>query len=263
MNELMTQVFENEEFGKVRTIMLEGEPWFVSADVCKALQIKNPRDAVERLDPDEKNTVVLNDGIPGNPNVTVVNEPGLYTLVLGSRKAEARRFKRWITHEVIPSIRKHGAYMTTDTVERMLQDPAWSIRLLQEIQSEREKSAQLALKIEEDRSKVEFAEAVEVSENSVHVGEVAKLIKQTGVNIGPNRFFRRLRDDGYLMYRNGDNVPTQRSLEAGLMEIRETVLYLRGGVVQTKFTTFVTGKGQRYFVQKYGKQKTASAVSNS
>ena len=101
-----------------------------------------------------------------------------------------------------------------------------------------------------------------MSENSVHVGEVAKLIKQTGVNIGPIRFFRRLRDDGYLMYRNGDNVPTQRSLEAGLMEIRETVLYLRGGVVQTKFTTFVTGKGQRYFVQKYGKQKTALAVSN-
>ena len=147
--------------------------------------------------------------------------------------------------------------MTTDTVERMLQDPAWSIRLLQEIQSEREKSAQLALKIEEDRPKVEFAEAVEVSENSVHVGEVAKLIKQTGVNIGPTRFFRRLRDDGYLMYRNGDNVPTQRSLEAGLMEIKETVIYLRGGVVQTKFTTFVTGKGQHYFVQKYGKKKTA------
>ena len=111
MNELMTRVFENEEFGQVRTIMLESEPWFVSADVCRALQIKNPSDAVERLDPDEKNTLVLNEGIPGNPNVTVVNEPGLYTLVLGSRKAEARRFKRWITHEVIPSIRKHGAYM--------------------------------------------------------------------------------------------------------------------------------------------------------
>lgn len=94
MNELMTHVFENEEFGQVRTIMLEGEPWFVSADVCRALQIKNPSDAVERLDADEKNTLVLNEGIPGNPNVTVVNEPGLYTLVLGSRKAEARRFKR-------------------------------------------------------------------------------------------------------------------------------------------------------------------------
>lgn len=144
MNELMTRVFENEEFGQVRTIMLEDEPWFVSADVCRVLQIKNPSDAVERLDPDEKNTLVLNEGIPGNPNVTVVNEPGLYTLVLGSRKAEARRFKRWITHEVIPSIRKHGAYMTTDTVERMLQDPAWSIRLLQEIQSERKESARCA-----------------------------------------------------------------------------------------------------------------------
>ena len=135
----------------------------MSADVCRALQIKNSSDAVERLDPDEKNTLVLNEGIPGNPNVTVVNEPGLYTLVLSSRKAEARRFKRWITHEVIPSIRKHGAYMTTDTVERMLQDPAWSIRLLQKIQSGREQSAQLDLKIKKNHPKVEFAEAGEVS----------------------------------------------------------------------------------------------------
>ena len=262
MNELMTQVFENEEFGKVRTVMLEGEPWFVAVDVCKALEVSDTGKATSRLDEDELTRIKIGSGGQSR-EVIAVNEPGVYALVLGSRKPSAKAFKRWITHEVIPSIRKHGAYMTTDTVERMLQDPAWSIRLLQEIQSEREKSAQLALKIEENRPKVEFAEAVEVSENSVHVGEVAKLIKQTGVNIGPIRFFRRLRDDGYLMYRNGDNVPTQKSLEAGLMEIKETVLYLRGGVVQTKFTTFVTGKGQRYFVQKYGKQKTALAVSNS
>lgn len=231
MNELMTRVFENEEFGSVRTIMLEGEPWFVSADVCRALQIKNPRDAVERLDSDEKNTVVLNDGIPGNPNVTVVNEPGLYTLVLGSRKPEARRFKRWITHEVIPSIRKHGAYMTTDTVEHMLQDPAWSIRLLQEIQSEREKSAQLALKIEADRPKVEFADAVEVAANSIPIGEKAKRIGQTGVKASPSPFFRQPCNDRYLMQRGGDDVPTQRALEAGLMEVNESEEFGKGRTV--------------------------------
>lgn len=250
MNELMTRVFENEEFGSVRTIMLEGEPWFVSADVCRALQIKNPRDAVERLDPDEKNTVVLNDGIPGNPNVTVVNEPGLYTLVLGSRKAEARRFKRWITHEVIPSIRKHGVYMTTDTVERMLQDPAWSIRLLQEIQSEREKTAQLALKIEADRPKVEFAEAVDVSDKVMLVGDFAKMLRQAGVDTSPHRFFAQLRNDGYLMRYGGNNMPTQKAVSLGVLKSRE---FLSGGRVT--ITPLVTGKGQRYFMDKYGRKE--------
>jgi prophage antirepressor-like protein len=103
--------FTNPEFGEVRTLNIENEPWFVAADVCKALDIINSRDAVARLDDDEKNTVVLTDGIPGNPNKTVVNEPGLYTLVLGSRKPEAKAFKRWITHDVIPSIRKNGGYI--------------------------------------------------------------------------------------------------------------------------------------------------------
>lgn len=252
MNELMTRVFENEEFGQVRTIMLEDEPWFVSADVCRALQIKNPSDAVERLDPDEKNTLVLNEGIPGNPNVTVVNEPGLYTLVLGSRKAEARRFKRWITHEVIPSIRKHGAYMTTDTVERMLQDPAWSIRLLQEIQSEREKSAQLALKIEEDRPKVEFAETVRGSSKCMRIGDFSKFLQQRGVDIKPHQLFELLRRDGYLMRKGTDNVPTQKSISMGLMQMREYPVYKAGGRVEIKITPLLTGKGQLYFMEKYG-----------
>lgn len=123
------QVFENSDFGKVRVVERDGEPWFVAADVCRALDVVNSRDAVARLDADEKNTVVLTDGTPGNPQKTVVNEPGLYTLILGSRKPEAKAFKRWVTHEVIPSVRKHGAYITPDKIEEILINPDTIIRL--------------------------------------------------------------------------------------------------------------------------------------
>ena len=136
MNEL--QIFTNDTFGEVRTVVKDNEPWFVAADVCRALDILNPRDATARLDEDEKNTVVLTDGNRGNPNVTIINEPGLYSLVLGSRKPEARAFKRWITHEVIPSIRKHGAYITTEAAEKIMSDPDNWIKLLTALKEERE-----------------------------------------------------------------------------------------------------------------------------
>lgn len=125
MNEL--QIFTNDTFGEVRTVVKDNEPWFVAADVCRALDILNPRDATARLDEDEKNTVVLTDGNRGNPNVTIINEPGLYSLVLGSRKPEARAFKRWITHEVVPAIRKTGAYMTPETAMKIVSNPDFLI----------------------------------------------------------------------------------------------------------------------------------------
>ncbi len=252
MNELMTRVFENEEFGQVRTIVENGEVLFCGTDVARALGYSIPSKAVNtHCKGVSKMEAPTNGGVQ---KLLFITEGDVYRLIVHSRLDSAIRFEHWVFDEVLPILRKTGMYAM------LPQDYPSALRALADSVEER---LRLETKIEEDRSKVEFAEAVEVSENSVHVGEVAKLIKQTGVNIGPTRFFRRLRDDGYLMYRNGDNVPTQRSLEAGLMEIKETVLYLRGGVVQTKFTTFVTGKGQRYFVQKYGKQKTALAVSNS
>lgn len=104
------QIFNNEDFGEIRTIIIEGEIWFIAADVCRALEIKNVSDAIDRLDDDEKNTIVINEGIAGNPNKTIISEPGLYGLILTSRKAEAKEFKRWIKHEVLPSIRKTGGY---------------------------------------------------------------------------------------------------------------------------------------------------------
>ena len=124
------EIFKKEEFGQVRTVLVNGEPWFVAADVCKALEIGNGRMATGRLDDDEKNTVSLTDGNRGNPNATIINEAGLYTLVLGSRKPEAKVFKRWITHDVIPSIRKHGAYMTETTLESCMNNPDFAIELL-------------------------------------------------------------------------------------------------------------------------------------
>ena len=135
------QIFNNEQFGEVRTILKDGEPWFVAADVCKALEIANSRDAVSRLDDDEKNTVVLTDGIRGNPQKVIVNEPGLYALVLGSRKPEAKMFKRWINHKVIPSIRKHGLY----AADELLANPDLFIKVLQDLKEERARAVQLSL----------------------------------------------------------------------------------------------------------------------
>ncbi len=137
------QTYTSADFGEVRTITREGEPWFVAADVCRALELTNSRMAVDRLDEDEKNTVSLTDGNRGNPNVTIINEPGLYALVLGSRKPEAKAFKRWITHEVVPAIRKHGAYLTTETAEKIMADPDNWIKLITALRDEREKTAAL------------------------------------------------------------------------------------------------------------------------
>lgn len=142
MEQKMT-VFKNDSFGSVRTLLIDGEPWFVAADVCRALEIGNSRMALTRLDADEKNTVTLNDGKRGNPNAAIVNESGLYSLVLGSRKPEAKAFKRWITHEVIPSIRKNGAYMTAQTIEGIITDPQNFLKLVEALAAERQKSAVL------------------------------------------------------------------------------------------------------------------------
>ena len=156
MNQL--QVFNNTEFGQVRTMMINGSPWFVAKDVCECLDINNSRQALARLDSDEKNSVILNDGTPGTPEKGIVNEYGLYSLVLSSRKPSAKAFKRWITHEVIPAIRKHGAYMTGETLEQALTSPDFLIRLATELKTEQEARRLAEQKIEADKPKVLFAD---------------------------------------------------------------------------------------------------------
>ena len=238
------QIFNNPEFGQVRTVVIDDEPWFVAADVCRALVIGNSRQAVTRLDDDEKNTVTLNDGIPGNPEKTVVNEPGLYSLVLGSRKPEAKKFKRWITHDVIPAIRKTGGYHVPQSPEEQM---AQGLLAAQKLLAEKDK------RIEEMRPKEIFADAVSVSKTDILIGDLAKLIKQNGHDIGQKRLFAWLREKGYLIKRKGLdwNMPTQKAMEMKLFRVKETVVTHADGHTTVSKTTKVTGKGQVYFVNKF------------
>ena len=365
MNELKT--FENERFGNVRVTMIDNEPWFVAADVCKALEIEPT--ATRRLDDDEKNTLRLTQGTSGNPNVTIVNESGLYSLVLGSRKPEAKVFKRWLTHDVIPTIRptaRHSiqgvtrinetaimniqgidCYEKDGTAYIKLEHVAWGLgftqtqnkagkqyasvrwerveqyltelgfphkwgkddyipenifyRLAMKSKNEVAERFQAKVadeiipairrtggyvnneelfldtyfptldagakamfkqtlvslreankKIEQDKPKVFFADSVEISENSVLVKTLAALLTQNGYKIGQNKLFELLRNDGYLVSRRGQsrNMPTQKAIDRGLFEVKESVICI-GGEHRVTQTTYVTGKGQIYFVNKY------------
>lgn len=252
MNDL--QVFENPDFGQVRTITKDGEPWFVAADVCRALEHSNVTVALDRLDDDEK--AKFNLGLRGG-DTGCVNEPGLYSLVLGSRKQEAKNFKRWITHEVIPSIRKHGAYATDETIDRIIADPDFGIKLLGQLKQEREARFALEAQTKEDAPKVLFAKSVECSNSEILIGELAKILKQNGADFGQKRLFERLRQDGYLISRKGSdwNMPTQKSMDLGVMRIKETTVTHADGHVIVSKTPKITGKGQIYFVNRY-------AVSN-
>ena len=251
MNEL--QVFNNPAFGDIRAMTIDGEPWFVAADVCKALEISNPTKATSRLDEDERNTLTLSEGNRGNPNVTVVNEPGLYGLVLGSRKPEAKAFKRWIKHEVLPSIRKHGAYMTPETLEAAILNPDTLIKLAQELKAEREKRTALQAKIDADAPRVLWAQAAEGSKTGTLIREYVKFLRQQGADIGEKRMFEDLRNKGYLIKAQGRdrNKPTQKSMELGLFTVREAVIAKPDGETITRTTALLTEKGKQYFAAMY------------
>ena len=250
MNQL--QVFNNTEFGRVRTMVINGSPWFVAKDVCECLGLTKHRDAVSRLDGDERGSVEV-DTLGGTQQMAAVNEYGLYNLVLSSRKPSAKAFKRWITHEVIPAIRKHGAYMTGETLEQALTSPDFLIRLATELKTEQEARKTAEAQIEADKPKVLFADSVAASHGSILVGELAKLLNQNGIDIGQNRLFNWLRENGYLICRKGTdyNMPTQRSMEMQLFNIKETAITHSDGHVSISKTVKVTGKGQVYFVNKF------------
>lgn len=237
------KIFENPEFGQVRTTVIGGEPWFVAADVCRALAIGNPSMALDRLDDDERTLISIEGASNGKP-VNGVNEPGLYSLVLGSRKPEAKAFKRWITHEVIPAIRKTGGYQVPQSpAEQMAQ----GILAAQKLLAEKDK------RIEEMRPKEIFADAVSVSKTDILIGDLAKLIKQNGHDIGQKRLFSWLREKGYLIKRKGLdwNMPTQKAMEMKLFRVKETVVTHSDGHTTVSKTPKVTGKGQVYFVNKF------------
>lgn len=244
MNEL--QIFKNNQFGNVRIVMKDQEPWFVAKDICNCLEINNSRQALIRLDDDEKSSVILNDGTPGNPEKSIVNEYGLYNLVLSSRKQEAKEFKRWITHDVIPQIRKTGQYVAD--IPKTLPD---ALRAYANEVEEHNKAKAL---IEEQKPKVLFADSVAASHTSILVGDLAKLLHQNGVkDMGQKRLFNWLRENSYLIKRKGSdyNSPTQKAMEMGLFQIKETVVSHADGHTSVNKTTKVTGKGQQYFINKF------------
>ena len=241
MNEL--QVFKNEEFGEIRTVEQGGDTWFIANDVCRALELDNSRQALSRLDEDEKD-VTLNDTLGGMQTMAIINESGLYSLVLSSRKPEAKAFKRWITHEVLPAIRRTGSYSNQPTGGKLLAMAVLEAQKLLEAKDE---------EIARMKPKEIFADSVASSHSTILIGELAKILKANGYETGQKRLFETFRQDGFLIKRNGSdyNMPTQKAMELGLFEIKETVINNPDGSIRVSKTTKVTGKGQIYFVNRY------------
>lgn len=246
------QVFDHIEFGKIRAVERNGEPWLVGKDVAQALGYKNPQEAIrDHVDPEDKGvSEILTPG--GKQAMPIINESGLYSLIMGSKLHTAKKFKHWVTSEVLPTIRRHGAYMTPDTLEAMIADPDTAIRLLAALKSEQEQRKALEVKAAENAPKVLFADSVSASKDSIPVGELAKLLNQNGVDIGRNLLFRWFREKGYLIKRGREyNLPTQKSMDRGLFQIKETAITHSDGYISTKGTTVVTGKGQQYFINLF------------
>lgn len=247
MNEL--QVFKNQEFGSVRTLVINSEPWFVGKDVAEALGYKNTKDALAKhVDSEDKEILKSQnatlENIP-NRGVTVVNESGLYSLVLSSKLPSAKKFKRWVTSEVLPALRKTGQYQVKELSGSELM--ARALIEAQNVLAAKDKQ------IEEMKPKALFADAVATSHTSILVGELAKILKQNGIEMGQKRLFAWLREKGYLIKRQGTdyNMPTQKAMELGLFEIKEGSYVNGSGVNITTKTPKITGKGQQYFINKF------------
>jgi anti-repressor protein len=248
-NELQVFSYEGNE---VRTVQRDGEPWWVLKDDCDNLELTSPHKVAERLDDDEKGRSLI-PTLGGNQELTVVSESGLYNVILRSDKPEAKKFKRWVTHEVLPTIRRHGEYVTPTKLEEMMNDPDAWIKVLTALKDERAAKERLQLEATHNEPKVIFADAVSVSDGAILIGELAKILKGNGIEIGQNRLFEKLRQDGYLIKRQGTdyNAPTQRAMELGLFRVKETAITHSDGHVTISKTTKVTGKGQQYFINLF------------
>lgn len=232
-----------------------GEPWFVLKDCMSILDLGNPTETVKMFDDDEFSTTEVIDSIGRRQQAYIISEPGLYRLVMRSRKPEAKEFQRWVTHEVLPSIRKHGGYMAGQ--ERMTpeQMALASMRWLQSKVDEQAKQ----LKAQE--GKVLFANAVETARTSILVGDFAKILKGNGIDIGPRRLFAWLREHGWLIKAKGSswNMPTQKAMDLHLFEIKETAISHSDGHTTINKTPKMTGKGQTYFAKLFLAKPTQEA----
>ena len=252
------RIFNNEQFGQIRTAGTADDPLFCLTDVCNAIGIINPRNVKNRLDEDDVHLVDTIDNLGRTQHVTFVNESGLYDVILRSDSKKAKTFRRWVTSEVLPTIRKHGMYATGKTIEGILTNPENAIIILQAIQKERNERMEAQKQVEKleaqaiiDRPKVIYADAVAGSSSACLIGELAKMIAQNGYPIGEKRLFQWLRDNHYLCdYGERFNQPYQRYIEQGLFTMKQNVFSVNGEM-RTRNTTKVTGKGQIYFINKF------------
>ena len=240
------KIFENSEFGEIRTVTVDNEVWFVGKDIADILKYQNgSRDINRHVDEEDRRKEMIFDG-KQNKETTIINESGMYSLILSSKLPSAKRFKHWVTSEVLPSIRKNGGYINNQenlTSEQIL---ANAVLVAQNVIAEKDKQ------IERMKPKEIFADAVSASETSILVGELAKILKQNGIDTGEKRLFAWMKENGYLMSRVGSdkNIPTQKSMNLGLFEIKETIVSTNHGS-KVKKTPKVTGKGQQYFINKF------------
>lgn len=246
MNEL--QVFRNAEFGELTLLEIDNEPWFVGKEVAEKLGYENTKDSISRHVPEEDKRIFQRSenttlDIP-NRGLTIINESGLYSLILGSKLESAKRFKRWVTSEVLPAIRRTGSYSNQPTGGKLLAMAVLEAQKLLDAKDE---------EIARMKPKEIFADSVASSHSTILIGELAKILKANGFETGQKRLFETLRQDGFLIKRKGSdyNMPTQKAMELGLFEIKETVITNPDGSIRVSKTTKVTGKGQIYFVNRY------------
>ena len=252
MNNL--QIFDSPDFGQIRTIQQNGEPWFVGKDVADILGYQNgSRDVNRHVDEDDRQNY-QNGTFESNRGLTIINESGLYSLILSSKMPKAKEFKRWVTSEVIPAIRKTGGYIAGSENMTDAEIMAKAVLVAQSpIRQRDQRIKELESDVAAAKPKVLFADAVSASDSTILIGDLAKILKQNGHPIGQKRLFNWMREQGYLIKRAGAdyNSPTQRAMEMGLFKIKETAISHSDGHVSVSKTTKVTGKGQQYFINKF------------
>lgn len=243
MNDI--KIFENQEFGKVRALEIDGKPYFAGKDVADILGYQNgSRDINRHVDEEDRNKVMLFDGNQGKETI-IINESGLYSLILSSKMPNAKKFKHWVTSEVLPSIRQTGGY-------QMGVPQGKELLALAVLEAQKTIEAQNK-DIERMKPKEIFADAVSASHTTILIGELAKLLRQNGIDIGAKRLFAWMRDNGYLVKRQGTdyNTPTQKSVDLGVLTTKETTVLHSDGSTKIVKTAKVTGKGQQYFINKF------------
>lgn len=254
MNNINIKIFENTEFGSIRTVDVNNEPWFVGKDVCEALRYSNSRKALADHVKENHKGVTFCDTPGGKQQITIIDEAGLYSLVMRAKTEKAEAFQEWVTSEVIPAIRKTGGYIAGSENMTDAEIMAKAVLVAQStIQQRDQRIKELESDVAAAKPKVLFADAVSASDSTILIGDLAKILKQNGYNTGQKRLFQWLRDNGYLIKRQGAdyNSPTQRSMELGLFRVKETPIIHADGHVTVNKTVKVTPKAQIYFANKF------------